>query len=79
MLLDKEIMLTTIDNPYDPHTEYDKWSIWDVQNGYNSSEYLARIANIGFDEEFDPKTEERRQEAILEIVLMDATDMYTFV
>ena len=38
-------MLTTIDNPYDPYTQYDEWLSHDEQAGYHTNEYLARIAN----------------------------------
>lgn len=38
-------MLTTIDNPYDPFTQYDQWLAYDEQAGYFTNEYLARIAN----------------------------------
>lgn len=37
-------MLTTIDNPYDPFTQYDDWYAFDVQKGYNSCDYLAKLA-----------------------------------
>lgn len=38
-------MLTTVDNPYDPFTQYDAWLSYDEQSGYYTNEYLARIAN----------------------------------
>lgn len=38
-------MLTTIDNPYNPFTQYDEWLAYDEQAGYNTNAYLARIAN----------------------------------
>lgn len=37
-------MLTTTDNPYSPWTDYDKWYRWDIDNGYNTPSYIARIA-----------------------------------
>lgn len=43
MASSKEIALSTSDNPYNPLTEYDDWSAYDRQKGYNTSEYLARI------------------------------------
>ena len=37
-------MLTTEDNPYNPHTHYDEWYAWDVRAGYNTCALLARVA-----------------------------------
>ena len=36
-------MLTTIDNPYDPFTQFDDWFAFDTQKGYNSCDYLANL------------------------------------
>ena len=40
----KPCALTTIDNPYDPFQQFDLWFLYDVEKGYNSCGYLARIA-----------------------------------
>jgi hypothetical protein len=37
-------MLTTVDNPYDPFTQWDEWFAWDQSAGYNTPGMLARIA-----------------------------------
>lgn len=39
----EEVMLTTVDNPYDPFTQFDDWYAFDLRQGYNTCEYLARI------------------------------------
>lgn len=39
----QEVMLTTIDNPYDPFTEFDAWNAYDVSKGYYTCAYLGRI------------------------------------
>jgi len=38
-----EYMLTTVDNPYDPFTQFDAWYQWDTAHGYHTSSFLARI------------------------------------
>lgn len=39
-----EYMLTTVDNPFDPFTQFDQWFAYDKQLGYDTPGYLARIA-----------------------------------
>lgn len=36
-------MLTTIDNPYNPFTQFDEWLSFDRSSGYDTIEYLARL------------------------------------
>lgn len=38
------VMLTTIDNPWDPFTHYDEWYQYDEHAGYHSTALLARVA-----------------------------------
>ena len=40
----EEVMLTTIDNPFDPFTQWDSWLRFDRDNGYYTNEYLARVS-----------------------------------
>ena len=45
-----DVALTTIDNPYDPFTQFKEWHAFDtVQKGYYTCEYLARIAPYSSD------------------------------
>lgn len=39
-----EYMLTTVDNPYDPFTQFDEWYVWDQNAGYCTPGLLARLA-----------------------------------
>lgn len=36
-------MLTTVDNPFDPFTQYEEWWVWDESKGYHTNSFLARI------------------------------------
>lgn len=40
----KAVMITTIDNPFDPFTQFDEWYAFDIAKGYFTCSYLARIA-----------------------------------
>lgn len=68
-------MLTTVDNPYDPRTDWDHWRAWDLEHGYNTCEYLARIVLLvdDFPQDFIDRWTE---EAIDEIIAAHDGGMY---
>ena len=40
----RDVMLTTVDNPYDPFEDFDHWLAYDTEKGYNTCGLLARIS-----------------------------------
>lgn len=36
-------MVTTVDNPFNPFTQFDEWLSFDQSSGYFTTEYLARL------------------------------------
>ena len=44
-----EYMLSTIDNPYNPFTQYEEWYAFDDQANYHTPSYLARIVRSSDD------------------------------
>lgn len=40
----KAVMLTTVDNPFNPFEDFDRWRTFDEDKGYFTCEYLGRIA-----------------------------------
>lgn len=70
-----ESMLTTIDNPYNPFTEFDEWLSFDIAKGYNTCGYLARIA-MSSDELSDADQSLAIEQAIDEIVEMNVNGLY---
>lgn len=70
-----EHMLTTIDNPYNPWTQFDEWYAWDEQAGYHTSGFLARIA-ITSDELSEADQSVAIENAIDEIVRENVLGIY---
>ena len=69
-----EIAITTTDNPYDPLTDFDRWDNYDRLQGYNTSEYLARVVRTTT--EFgDGNYNNDIERAIDEIVLLNLIAM----
>ena len=67
--------MTTFDNPYSPFEQFSKWFLYDVEKGYNSCGYLARIAKTS--EQFSEQENEAEIErAIDEIVKYDFRNIY---
>jgi hypothetical protein len=71
-------MLTTTDNPWDPYTHWDAWSQWDHDHGYNTAEYLARIANVPEDAD-DETANELIDQAQQEIIKANVLGIYEIV
>ena len=63
----KRVMITTIDNPFDYFEEFDKWFLFDVEHGYNTCAYLARIAKTS-DQLSDYENDLELERAIDEII-----------
>lgn len=70
-----ECRLTTIDNPYDPFTQFDDWFLFDTEKGYNSCSRLDRIANLS-DEMSEVEVNEEIERAIDEIIKYDFLNIY---
>jgi hypothetical protein len=68
-------MLTTFDNPFDPFEQFDSWFMFDVDKGYNSSSYLARVARTS-DQFTDEENDREIERAIDEIIKYDFRNIY---
>lgn len=60
-------MLTTIDNPFDPFTQFDDWFQFDESKGYHTCQFLAKISKAS-SEMSDADYESEMERAIDEIV-----------
>jgi hypothetical protein len=75
---DTEHMLTTVDNPFNPFTQYDEWYTWDTRAGYHTLAYLARIVRTS-SELSDADQDVAEEDAIREIVRENILGIYRAV
>ncbi len=72
---DVDYALTTVDNPFDPFTQFNAWFAFDTSHGYHSAGLLARVARSS-DDLSDADQHAAVQEAIDEIVSMNVSGMH---
>jgi hypothetical protein len=79
--LDSNLVLTTVDNPYNPKTDYDKWQMWDEDNGYDTERFVARLVSMedGFDIDDEVKLNELTDKVIREILDNDVINQYMLI
>lgn len=73
--MNEEYRLTTIDNPYDPFTQFKEWNDFDIEKGYYTLSFLGRVTQSSknlsaLDEEL------ARIDAIDEIVKYNVLGIY---
>lgn len=69
------VAISTIDNPYDPFTQFEEWLLFDKEKGYNSCDKLARIARTS-DQLSDKMNNEAIEVAIDRIIALDFTNTF---
>lgn len=67
--------ITTIDNPYNPFNDFTSWFLFDVEQGYNTCGYLARVA-LTSDSLTDEENNRIIESAIDEIIKDDPLNIY---
>lgn len=70
-----QVMLTTVDNPYNPFIQFDEWKAFDEAKGYYTCEYLARIAKTSI-ELSEADYDQAVEDAIDEILYHDLLGIY---
>ena len=72
---ERRCMLTTFDNPYNPFEDFTSWLLFDKEKGYNTCEYLARIAQTSNEmTQLEESIEIER--AIDEIIAINPLNLY---
>lgn len=73
--MEKQVALTTADNPYNPITDFVHWMLFDEEKGYHTCAYLGRIARTS-DQLSDEENTEEIERAIDEIIKYDFMNIY---
>lgn len=68
-------MLTTLDNPFSPFDQFNEWYAYDVEKGYYTCAYIARIA-MASDELGDLDQEQAIDDAVNEILKLNVLGLY---
>lgn len=70
-----EVMLTTIDNPYNPFDEFDRWLQFDTSKGHNTCALLARVSTSSNElSDFDESNE--IENAMNDIIMYDPSQKF---
>lgn len=67
--------ITTFDNPYDPFEQFAQWDLYDKEQGYNSNQKVARLANFS-DDMTEKEISEEYERAIDTLISIDFTNTY---
>lgn len=77
-MMNREVALTTSDNPYDPFDQFEEWNSFDMSKGYHTLSYLARVCQLSeHQSNFDEVDDIER--VIDEIVELNLTGNYVKV
>ena len=70
-----DLMITTIDNPFDYYKEFDDWNAFDVANNHNTLSLIARLALVS-PELSDEENEAEINRAIEQVLEFDYEGIY---
>lgn len=73
--IEKPLMLSTKDNPFNPFKDFNNWYNFDVMNGYNSCQMVDRFS-LDTDDLAEIDQIMLTNDAIKEIIRNDMTKMY---
>ena len=67
-IMAREVALTTIDNPFDPFDDFDRWWMYDMSMGYNTCGWLANMAHgsPAFSDEMNSELNEMAMDELVE-------------
>lgn len=71
----EECFITTLDNPFDYFDEFTSWHMFDVEKGYYTCNYVARLVQLS-DDMTQKEVNEEIERVIDEIILNNPLPIY---
>lgn len=71
----KRVYMSTVDNPFDPETQFDDWNKFDEDNDYGTCALLARIIKTSDELSYEDNLFEE-ETAIDEFIAADFQNIY---
>lgn len=68
--------LTTVDNPYDPKTQFDEWNVYDLMLGYSTLQRMAKMEDYLTNKLRIDDERRIHDAAISELVRLDPLNVY---
>lgn len=75
----KDMWITTVDNPFDPFTQFERWFNFDEQKNYRTCERVARLAHCNFDNLTAKENDELINQAMNTLVELYGDKVYRLV
>lgn len=70
-----QVMVTTVDNDFDPFDEFDKWYTQDMMMGYNTCGRLAKLERTS-DAMSEMEKHKEHVRAVDELIALDFTNTF---
>ena len=71
----KDVMLTTVDNPWNPFTQFDEWYIFDeVEASHHTCGYIARM--VDYVKEQFGYNDDIATDVAIEMIAVDEPEIY---
>lgn len=73
--MERQVYITTIDNPFDPFDEADSWLMFDIEKQYYTNNKVARLTNLT-DEMSELEESQEIERAIDRLIEIDPLKIY---
>ena len=73
--MQRQVHISTIDNPYDPFDDFTSWFMFDIEKGYYTSSKLARLSK-STDDMTELEELEENERVIDRLIEIDPLDIY---